>query len=95
MGKNQFILFSMERTNAEQVLPVYKEFTKKYKKPEDLLKSSGERLFLNLGLHWRDKQIIELAEGLVGKNIPESKDRKLYCIRLSFSAPWNKRCDHR
>jgi len=64
----------LQRTNAGQVLPVYKEFTRKYKKPEDLLKSSGERLFRNLGLHWREKQIIELAESLIGKDIPESKD---------------------
>jgi A/G-specific adenine glycosylase len=67
----------LQRTNAEQVLPVYKEFTKKYKKPEDLLKSSGERLFRNLGLHWREKQIIELAKCLAGKEIPESKDSLL------------------
>jgi len=72
----------LQRTNADQVLPVYKEFTRKYKKPEDLLKSSWERLFRNLGLHWREKQIVELAESLVGKDIPESKNDllKLPCI---------------
>jgi len=67
----------LQRTNAEQVMPVYKEFIGKYKEPEDLLKSNGERLFRKLGLHWREKQIIELAKCLAGKEIPESKDSLL------------------
>jgi A/G-specific adenine glycosylase len=67
----------LQRTNANQVLPVYKEFCKKYKKPEDLLKCKRERLFKKLGLHWREKQIIKLTEFLVEKDIPESKDNLL------------------
>ncbi|OFW62427.1 MAG: hypothetical protein A2Z35_03235 [Actinobacteria bacterium RBG_19FT_COMBO_36_27] len=63
----------LQRTNANQVLPVYKEFCKKYKKPEDLLKCKRERLFKKLGLHWREKQIIKLAKYLTGKDIPKSK----------------------
>ena len=65
----------LQRTNADQVLPVYIEFCKKYKTPEDLLKNGKkENLFKNLGLHWREQQIIKLAESLTGKDIPESKD---------------------
>jgi len=65
----------LQRTNADQVLPVYIKFCKKYKTPEDLLKSGKkENLFKNLGLHWREQQIVKLAESLSGKDIPESKD---------------------
>jgi A/G-specific adenine glycosylase len=67
----------LQRTNAEQVLPVYKEFTAKYKNPEDLLKYSGEGLFRKLGLHWREKHIIELTKCIAGKEIPESKESLL------------------
>jgi len=65
----------LQRTNAEQVLPVYIKFCKKYKTPEDFLKNGKkENLFKNLGLHWREKQINKLAESLTGKDIPELKD---------------------
>lgn len=65
----------LQRTNAEQVLPVYIKFCKKYKTPEDLLENGKkENLFKNLGLYWREQQIIKLAESLAGKDIPESKD---------------------
>ena len=65
----------LQRTNADQVLPVYIKFCKKYKTPEDLLKNGKkENLFKNLGLHWREQQIIKLAESLSGKVIPELKD---------------------
>ena len=65
----------LQRTNADQVLPVYIKFCKKYKTPEDLLKNGKkENLFKNLGLHWREQQINKLAESLTGIDIPESKD---------------------
>ncbi|GAG75748.1 unnamed protein product [marine sediment metagenome] len=47
----------LQRTNADQVLPVYIKFCKKYKTPEDLLKNKKKKnLFKNLGLHWREQQ---------------------------------------
>jgi len=65
----------LQRTNAEQVLPVYIKFCKQYKTPEDFLKNrKKENLFKNLGLHWREQQIIKLAGSLTGKDIPELKD---------------------
>lgn len=65
----------LQRTNADQVLLVYIKFCKKYKTPEDFLKNGKkENLFKNLGLYWREQQIIKLAESLNGKDIPELKD---------------------
>ena len=65
----------LQRTNADQVLPVYIKFCKKYKTPEDLLKNGKrENLFKNLGLYWREQQILKLSEILLDRDIPESRD---------------------
>ncbi|MEA2016206.1 MAG: hypothetical protein U9O59_05830 [Actinomycetota bacterium] len=65
----------LQRTNANQVLPVYINFCKKYKTPEDFLKDKKKKyLFRNLGLYWREKQITKFAKYVSEKDIPESKD---------------------
>ena len=72
----------LQRTNADQVVIVYEKFCKKYKSPGDLLKKPGVKLFKNLGLHWRNKQIKKLAKTFLEKSIPDSKADllKLPCI---------------
>ena len=60
--------FMLHRTKAEQVVPVYNEFIKKFPdiyslaqaEPEDML-SVTERL----GLHWRGKHFIESARYII------------------------------
>jgi len=65
----------LQRTNADQVLNVYNDFCKKYKTPSDLLKDNNkENIFKNLGLHWREKQMLELSQFLSHSDIPESKE---------------------
>ena len=50
----------LRRTRADQVLPVYLEFTRRYKTARSAGQAdSGEldELFYTLGLHWRSKQL--------------------------------------
>lgn len=63
----------LQRTNADQVVSVYKAFTERYKRPGDLLKNSKPGLFNNLGLLKREKRLKALAEILVKQKIPEDK----------------------
>jgi A/G-specific adenine glycosylase len=69
----------LQRTNADQVVPVYEAFTKKYAMPEDLSKM-GEKaicdIFNPLGLHWRGHQFFELIRELnkAGGVVPEQYD---------------------
>jgi len=67
----------LQRTNAEQVVSVYKSFCSKYKKPGDLLKDKDTEIFKNLGLLWRENQIKKLADILSDREIPEDKDSLL------------------
>jgi len=69
----------LQRTNADQVVPVYKEFENKYDNPEDLAgirKKSICKIFKPLGLHWRGHQFFELIRELnkSGGMIPEQYD---------------------
>ncbi|MFX0101924.1 MAG: hypothetical protein ACFFCS_20330 [Candidatus Hodarchaeota archaeon] len=63
----------LQRTKAEQVVPVFIEFTKKYQSPEDFMNHGEAGVFKTLGLAWREKLLRELAEILVGNAIPEEK----------------------
>jgi len=50
----------LRRTKADQVLPVYKKFTEKYRTPKsaaELTQAEIRRLFEPLGLSWRGRQI--------------------------------------
>lgn len=54
----------LQRTKAEQVVPVYSIFASKYKTPSDVISekpSEISRLLEPLGLKWRSKKIVELA----------------------------------
>jgi len=65
----------LQRTKAEQVVPVFQNYTNKYKSPSDFLKNKNEKIFKNLGLHWREEKLIELAEALGEHPIPTEKHK--------------------
>ena len=73
----------LQRTKADQVLPVYLLFIKKYRSISDLSKASEEEIFSlikPLGLVKRVKGIKQLAQQIVdeyGANIPEKKTQLL------------------
>lgn len=68
----------LQRTKAEQVLPVYKAVIKKYKSPSDLSKAKLNelhKLIKSLGLFWRGRLIKKLS-------LEISKNR---CIPCDYS----------
>ena len=73
----------LHRTKAEQVLPVYREFIRKYPDVDTLYKSSYEdveEILYPLGLRWRVKLLHEMARILVEKfnsEIPEDYSKLL------------------
>lgn len=67
----------LQRTGANQVLPVYNAFCDRYKTPRDYLLLSDGCEFNTLGLKWRAKKLYELAETLADNNIPEEKENLL------------------
>lgn len=57
--------FMLQRTKAEQVVPVYKKFLQQYPEVESLSKakfSSVEKYTSTLGLHWRAVNFIKAAK---------------------------------
>lgn len=52
----------LQRTNANQVLPVYIHFSKTYKSPEEFLKKNKTEIFKPLGLPQRQKYLKELSK---------------------------------
>jgi A/G-specific adenine glycosylase len=68
----------LQRTKAEQVLPVYITFTSKYVTPEEVCFENSqtiEEILKPLGLHWRVKLILNLSKCLSDcKLIPDSFD---------------------
>ncbi len=63
----------LQRTKAEQVLPVYISFSEKYETPQDYLKDEKASIFKSLGLSWREKEFKKLARILSGREIPSDK----------------------
>lgn len=80
----------LQRTNAEQVLPVYNEFISRYENPTGFLGDIGATVFSGLGLHWREKQFLKLAEILSDHDIPESSEelKRLPCVGDYISAAY-------
>ena len=64
----------LQRTGAEQVLPVYKAFCDQYETPRDYFLYADGTVFNSLGLKWREKKLLELAIALSEKDIPEDKE---------------------
>lgn len=68
----------LQRTKANQVVPIYKSFTDTYTTYLDVLNENPvklETLLRPLGLSWRTKKIIQLSKVLneSGESIPDSK----------------------
>src|SRR5438876_6634907 len=67
------ILFTeimLQRTRADQVVPIYSEFVKRYPTFGQLSKASErdvETLFARLGLKWRAKNVVKLIRVLKQK----------------------------
>lgn len=61
----------LQRTRAEQVVPVFIKFTSRYNTPEDAAAENHEKileLLKPLGLEWRSKKILELINELNKRN---------------------------
>lgn len=63
----------LQRTKAEQVVPVYEDFASRYPAPEDYARDTQRRVFRSLGLYWREKELRSLAATLSSRNIPVTK----------------------
>jgi A/G-specific adenine glycosylase len=68
----------LQRTNADQVVPVYEEFVINYSSPSELLKRSETDIFKTLGLRWREEFLHSLARELEKLGyFPEEKEALL------------------
>jgi A/G-specific adenine glycosylase len=68
----------LQRTKAEQVLPVYIHFSQQYQTPQDYIQKGSENIFTNLGLLHRYKQFVLLSETLSKiKKFPNEKQEIL------------------
>lgn len=73
----------LQRTKADQVVPVYKEFIRCFPNPASLYKADPERIrsyFSRLGLMWRADLVTKFAAELVekfGGRIPSNRDQLL------------------
>lgn len=71
----------LQRTKAEQVIPVFMQFCEKYKKTDDLVNEKEENLYKiikPLGLKGRTKKLIALSNYLeykYNRRIPDSFDK--------------------
>lgn len=70
----------LQRTKADQVLPVYNNFFSNYKTPCDVSRTDIRklnRILYPLGLRWRIKRFKEVSKSVVkdfGGKVPESRD---------------------
>ncbi len=63
----------LQRTRAEQVVPVYLEFASKYPTPSEFSKDLNSDVFGRLGLRWREKLLHALAELVQSGELPGDK----------------------
>jgi A/G-specific adenine glycosylase len=65
----------LQRTRAEQVLPVYEHFCREYSSPFEYLQKGDFGVFEKLGLNWREATLHELAVTLCQyADIPTDKE---------------------
>ncbi|MCS3613392.1 hypothetical protein [Salinibacter ruber] len=68
----------LQRTRAQNVVPVYAEFVDRFPEPEDLGRATEEEILDvigSLGLHWRAPLLKKLGQELTGKeSIPHTLD---------------------
>jgi A/G-specific adenine glycosylase len=75
--------FMLQRTRAEQVEPVYKQFIKRYPSVVSLSKAKTKDIAQytkHLGIHWRAKHFIAAAKFIVKdykRRIPSSREKLL------------------
>lgn len=67
----------LQRTRAEQVLPVYTDFVSKYPSPSRYLNDIQAGAFSSLGLKWREQRLKDLAISIIKDAIPNTKERLL------------------
>lgn len=65
----------LQRTNANQVLPVYNRFCMLYPNPEDYSIEENCNIFNSLGLKWRNIKLKELTEIIAKCEIPIEKNQ--------------------
>ena len=70
----------LQRTRAEQVLPVYEKFTSKYQFPHEVAAENPDKIrnmLSSLGLGWRIEKVIQLTQMLtaIDNKIPDTKDK--------------------
>lgn len=75
--------FMLHRTRADQVVPVYQDFIKKYPDIASLASANPaevSKVTKNLGLHWRGKHFINSALSIrdnFRSRVPDSRDKLL------------------
>lgn len=77
----------LQRTKAEQVVPVYERFVKKYSDPHSLSKASVSELkaeILSLGLEKRAQGLKKLAEQLVEEDMGEIPGSRNDLLKLHW-----------
>ena len=67
----------LQRTRAEQVLPVFREFAEKYAHPALYLADPLANVFLRLGLSQRDERFRALASAVALHGLPDTEARLL------------------
>lgn len=67
----------LQRTKAEQVVPVFIDFCIKYPKPENYYNDKSANIFNSLGLQQRNKEFILLSKYLINNQIPDKKEELL------------------
>lgn len=94
----------LRRTRADQVLPVYENFVKRYPTVESLSKGNRgiiQKLTYSLGLNWRNQRFRDLARCIISMyqgEIPKSRDelKKLpgvgeYVAGVFLSSAFNRK----
>jgi len=67
----------LQRTRADQVIPVYHTFCNNYPTPLDFINDKASNVFANLGLYWRSEQLRKLSEIISDTDIPSDKKELL------------------
>lgn len=79
----------LQRTRAEQVIPVYEEFARRYPHPNFLVRESlpaFKRVVGPLGLHWRAPLIREMARQVSRRGTPP--DDLIHLLELPGVGPY-------
>jgi A/G-specific adenine glycosylase len=67
----------LQRTRAEQVIPIFAAFAERYASPTDYLRDKDACVFHSLGLFWREQYLAQLATILSERDIPDDKESLL------------------